>query len=207
MPLKPELRGNPVKRRVDLASRLAFHRSQPQSQRLFLNLISSDLMALSVGSKAPDFTVSTLGASGPELFTLSEQVGKAPIVLLFVPMAFTGVCTKELCEISGGMNDYKNLNATVIAVSGDNPFAQKAWAEKENITIPLLSDYDHKVATAYGIAYDSFLPAKNLTMSGVAKRSAFVIDKAGVIQYAEVLESPGDVPNFEAVKAKLKELA
>jgi peroxiredoxin len=160
-------------------------------------------MALSVGSKAPDFTVPTLGANGPELFKLSEQIGKNNLVLLFVPMAFTGVCTKELCEISGGINAYKNLNATVVAVSGDNPFAQKAWAEKENITIQLLSDYDHKVATAY----DSFLPAKNLTMGGVAKRSAFVIDKQGVIQYAEVLESPGDVPNFDAVQAKLKELS
>ena len=164
-------------------------------------------MALSVGSKAPDFTVPTLGASGPELFKLSEQIGKNNLVLLFVPMAFTGVCTKELCEISGGINAYQTLNATVVAVSGDNPFAQKAWAEKENITIQLLSDYDHKVATAYGIAYDSFLPAKNLIMGGVAKRSAFVIDKQGVIQYAEVLESPGDVPNFEAVQAKLKELS
>ncbi|HYF36754.1 MAG TPA: redoxin domain-containing protein, partial [Prosthecobacter sp.] len=111
-------------------------------------------MALSVGSKAPDFTVSTLGANGPELFKLSEEIGKNNLVLLFVPMAFTGVCTKELCEISGGINAYQNLNATVIGISGDNPFAQKAWAEKEGITIKLLSDYDHKVATAYGIAYD-----------------------------------------------------
>lgn len=164
-------------------------------------------MALSVGSKAPDFTVTTLGASGPELFTLSDQVGKGNLVLLFVPMAFTGVCTKELCELSTGINAYKSLNATVVAVSGDNPFAQKAWAEKEGITIQLLSDYDHKVATAYGIAYDSFLPAKNLIMGGVAKRSAFVIDKEGVVQYAEVLESPGDVPNFTAVQAKLQELS
>ena len=164
-------------------------------------------MALSVGTQAPDFTVSTLGANGPELFKLSEEIGKNNLVLLFVPMAFTGVCTKELCEISGGINAYESLSATVVAVSGDNPFAQKAWAEKEGITIKLLSDYDHKVASAYGIAYDSFLPAKNLIMGGVAKRSAFVIDKQGVIQYAEVLESPGDVPNFEAVQAKLKELS
>lgn len=164
-------------------------------------------MAISVGSKAPDFTVSTLGANGPELFKLSEQIGKGNIVLLFVPMAFTGVCTKELCELSAGINAYQGLNATVIAVSGDNPFAQKAWAEKEGITLKLLSDYDHKVAEAYGIAYDSFLPAKNLIMGGVAKRSAFVIDKQGLVQYAEVLESPGDVPNFTAVQAKLKELA
>lgn len=164
-------------------------------------------MALSVGSKAPDFTVSTLGANGPELFKLSENIGNSNVLLLFVPMAFTGVCTKELCEISNGINAYKTLNAEVYGISGDNPFAQKAWAEKENITLKLLSDYDHKVTEAYGVAYDSFLPAKNLIMGGVSKRSAFLIDKAGVIQYAEVLESPGDLPNFTAIQAKLQELA
>ncbi len=164
-------------------------------------------MALSVGTTAPDFTVTTLGAGGPELFKLSEQVGKSNILLLFFPMAFTGVCTKEFCEISGGINEYKTLNATVVGISGDNPFAQKAWAEKEGITVQLLSDYDHKITEAYGIAYEAFLPAKNLIMGGVPRRSAFIIDKAGVIQYAEALESPGDLPDFTAIKAKLAELA
>ncbi len=164
-------------------------------------------MALTVGSSAPDFTVTTLGANGPELFKLSEQVGSSNLLLLFVPMAFTGVCTKEFCEISSSINAFTQLNARVVGISGDNPFAQKAWAEKEGITLQLLSDYDHHVAAAYGVAYDSFLPAKNLIMGGVPKRSAFIVDKAGVIQYAEVLESPGDLPNFDAIKAKLAELA
>lgn len=164
-------------------------------------------MALSVGTPAPDFTITTLGANGPELFKLSDHVGSANILLLFVPMAFTGVCTAELCEISNGINTYTNLNAKVFGISGDNPFAQKAWAEKENITLQLLSDYDHKVTAAYDVAYESFLPAKNLIMGGVPKRSAFVIDKAGVIQYSESLESPGDLPDFNAIQAKLKELA
>ena len=136
-----------------------------------------------------------------------SAVGKTNILLLFVPMAFTGTCTKEFCDISNGMNEYTSLNATVIGISGDNPFAQKAWAEKEGISLQLLSDYDHKVTTTYGVAYDSFLPAKNLIMGGVPKRSAFIIDKAGVIQYSEALESPGDLPNFVAIKAKLAELA
>ena len=87
------------------------------------------------------------------------------------------------------------------------PHTKGKWAEKEGITLQLLSDYDHKVAEAYGIAYESFLPAKNLIMGGVAKRSAFIIDKAGVVQYAEVKESPGDLPDFNAIQAKLKELA
>jgi glutaredoxin-dependent peroxiredoxin len=164
-------------------------------------------MALTVGTPAPDFTLTTLGAEGPELFKLSEKIGQQNLLLLFVPMAFTGVCTTEFCEISKAINDYQALNAEVIGISGDNPFAQKAWAEKEGITIKLLSDYDHHVATAYDVAYDAFLPAKNLIMGGVPKRSAFIVDKAGVIQYAEASDSPGDLPNFEAIKAKLAELA
>jgi peroxiredoxin len=165
------------------------------------------IMAIPVGTTAPDFTVTTLGTNGPELFTLSEHIGPSNILLLFVPMAFTGVCTKEFCEISSGINEYTALNAKVVGISGDNPFAQKAWAEKEGITLQLLSDYDHKITTAYDVAYDAFLPAKNLIMGGVPKRSAFIIDKAGVIQYSEALESPGDLPDFTAIKAKLAELA
>jgi peroxiredoxin len=163
-------------------------------------------MAIQIGSQAPPFKATTLGAAGPEIFSLADHVGKSNLLLLFVPMAFTGVCTQEFCEISKGINDYQKLNAEVIGISGDNPFAQKAWAEKEGITLTLISDYDHQITEAYGVAYPQFLPAKNLIMGGVPKRSAFVIDKKGMIQYAEVLESPGDLPNFEAIKAKLKEL-
>ena len=163
-------------------------------------------MALTVGSFAPDFTVTTLGANGPELFKLSEQVGSANLLLLFVPMAFTGVCTKEFCEISSSINAFTQLNARVVGISGDNPFAQKAWAEKENITLQLLSDYDHKVAAAYGVAYDSFLPAKNLIMGGVPKRSAFVIDKQGVVRFVDVQDHPKDLPDFEALKSTLASL-
>ena len=160
-------------------------------------------MALSVGSKAPDFKLTTIGASGPEYVSLGSG---QKTVILFVPMAFTGVCTKELCEVSGGLNDFTALNARVLAISGDNPFAQKAWADKENIKVPLLSDYDHSVAKAYDVAYESFLPEKNLGQAGVAKRSAFVVDANGVIQYAESHDSPGTIPDFDAIKAKLAEL-
>ncbi len=163
-------------------------------------------MALSVGTPAPDFTLVTLGASGPELFKLSENTGSRNLLLLFVPMAFTGVCTTEFCEISKGINEFTALNADVVGISGDNPFAQKAWAEKEGITLKLLSDYDHHVAKAYDVAYEAFLPEKNLIMGGVPKRSAFIIDKAGVIQYAESHDSPGQLPDFAAIKAKLAEL-
>ncbi|MFK5923236.1 MAG: redoxin domain-containing protein [Verrucomicrobiota bacterium] len=164
-------------------------------------------MALSVGDKAPDFTLTTLGESGPELFTLSQNTGESNIVLLFVPMAFTGVCTEEFCAVSANMDEYDGLNAQVIGISGDNPFAQQAWAEKEGFGLKLLSDYEHEVTQAYGVAYEAFLPDKNLTMGGVPKRSAFIIDREGVIQYAESSDNPGQLPDFDAIKAKLGELA
>ena len=163
-------------------------------------------MAVKVGDKAPDFELSTKTAEGPKKLKLSGNFGKKNTVLLFFPMAFTGVCTKEMCEVSQGMNAYTSLNVEVWGISGDNPFAQAAWAEKEKITVPLLADYEHKVAQAYGIVYDSFLPQKNLGMSGVAKRSAFVIDKQGVIRYAEVNNDPAQLPKFDRIKEMLAQL-
>jgi peroxiredoxin len=164
-------------------------------------------MAIPVGSHAPDFELTTLGANGPELVRLVDNLGGGNLLLLFVPMAFTGVCTKELCSVTGELADYETLNAKVFGISGDNPFAQQNWKEKEGIGITLLSDYEHKIAVAYDVAYSSFLPEKNLKMGGVPKRSAFIIDKQGIVQYSESSDSPGDLPDFEAIKAKLKELA
>ena len=161
---------------------------------------------ITVGTSAPDFKLTTLTAEGPKYITLSEFAGSSNVLLLFVPMAFTGVCTQEMCAISNGMNDYTALGCKVIGISGDNPFAQDAWAKKESISVTLASDYDHSVARAYGIAYDAFLPEKNLGQSGVPKRSAFLIDKSGVVQYAESNDSPGVLPNFDAIKAKLASL-
>jgi peroxiredoxin len=163
-------------------------------------------MALKAGDKAPDFELSTKTAEGPKKIKLSGNFGKKNTVLLFFPMAYTGVCTKEMCEVSQGLNAYTSLNADVFGVSGDNPFAQAAWAEKEKINVPLLADYEHKVAQAYGIAYDSFLPQKNLGMGGVAKRSAFVIDKQGVVRYAESNDDPAQLPNFDKIKQTLMTL-
>ena len=154
---------------------------------------------LSIGTKAPDFILSTATAEGPKQVTLSAEIGKRNILLLFVPMAFTGVCTTELCEISKGIGSYDSLDCTVYGISGDNPFAQQAWAQKEGITVTLLSDYEHAVAKAYGIAYESFLPQIGLGMGGVPKRSAFLIDRSGVIQYAESSDDPKQLPNFEAI--------
>jgi glutaredoxin-dependent peroxiredoxin len=164
-------------------------------------------MALSIGSKAPDFALSTKDASGVRLVKLSDNFGKTNTLLLFFPAAFTSVCTTEMCDLSEGFGTYEGLNTIVFGISGDSPFALEAWANQEKIRIPLLSDYDHSVARAYGVAYDSFLPEANLPLSGVAKRSAFIIDRNGVIQYAESSDNPKQLPNFDAIKARLKELA
>jgi peroxiredoxin len=163
-------------------------------------------MPLTVGSKAPDFTLSAKTADGPKQVKLSENFGKKNTLLLFFPMAFTGTCTTEMCGVSTDLSAYGSLNATVYGISGDNPFAQEAWAQKEKITVPLLSDYEHKVAKAYDVAYDSFLPQMNLGMGGVSKRAVFIIDRNGVIQYAESNDDARALPNFDKVKAKLTEL-
>jgi len=163
-------------------------------------------MALAVGTKAPEFSLPTKTADGPKQIRLSENFGKANTLLLFFPMAFTGTCTTEMCGISNGLREYTDLNASVYGISGDNPFAQEAWAKKESITVPLLSDYEHKVAKQYDVMYDSFLPEMNLGMSGVPKRSAFIVDRAGVIQYAESNDDARELPNFDKIKAKLAEL-
>lgn len=163
-------------------------------------------MSIQVGDKAPDFTLVTKTANGPQLVKLSDEIGKSNIVLLFFPMAFTSVCTDELCDVSSGTKDYEALDAKVFGISGDSPFAQEAWAQKEGISLPLLSDYEHNVAKAYGVAYEQFLPEANLIMGGVAKRSAFVIDKQGVVRFADVQDHPKDLPDFAALKATLSEL-
>ncbi len=163
-------------------------------------------MALAIGTKAPDFSLASKTADGPKQVKLSDNFGKTNTLLLFFPMAFTGTCTTEMCDLSKELPSYSGLNAAVYGISGDNPFAQEAWAKKENITVSLLSDYEHKIAKAYDVMYDAFLPQMNLGMSGVPKRSAFIIDRTGVIQYAESNDDARQLPNFEKIKAKLAEM-
>ena len=162
-------------------------------------------MALAIGTKAPDFALSSKDADGVKIVKLSENFGKTNTVLLFFPMAFTSVCTREMCDVSNGLEAYEN--ARVYGISGDSPFSLDAWAKKEHIQVPLLSDYEHTTAKAYDVAYESFLPHVNLLMGGVAKRSAFVVDKEGVIRYAESSDDPKKFPDFEAIKAVLSKLA
>ena len=157
-------------------------------------------MALSVGSKAPTFTLKSKNASGLADVTLPAS-GKNT-VLLFFPLAFTGVCTQELCDITAGLSAYSGLNADVIGISVDSPFAQEAWAQKEKIGITLVSDLNKAATNAYGVLFPGLAG-----IGDTSARAAFVIDKNGVVQYAEQTATPKDLPNFDAVKAKLKELA
>jgi peroxiredoxin len=159
-------------------------------------------MPINVGSKAPDFTLKSKNATGLVDVTLSGNFGKKNTVLLFFPAAFTGVCTQELCEISAGFGQYSTLNAAVIGVSIDTPFAQEAWAKQERITIPLVSDLDKKVIKDYDVVFPNLAG-----IGATAARAAFVIDKQGVVQYAEQTASPKDLPNFDALKKTLASLA
>jgi peroxiredoxin len=158
-------------------------------------------MALSVGSKAPDFTLKSKTASGLVDVKLSNNFGKKNTVVLFFPLAFTGVCTKELCDITSGLNAYSSMGADVIGVSVDSPFAQEAWAQKEKIGITLASDLNKEVIKQYDVVFPMLAG-----VGDTAARAAFVIDKSGVVQYAEQTPTPKDLPNFDAVKAALGKL-
>lgn len=158
-------------------------------------------MPLAVGTTAPDFTLKTKTAEGLKDIKLSDNFGKKNTVLLFVPLAFTGVCTAELCDVSGGINAYTSLNADVLVVSVDSPFAQEAWAKKDNIQLTLLSDLNKTVTKTYDVLFP------NLAGVGdTAARAAFVIGKDGKIAYSEQTPTPKDLPNFTAVKAALEKL-
>jgi peroxiredoxin len=158
-------------------------------------------MPLSVGTQAPDFTLKSKSTGELKDVKLSDNFGSKNTVLFFFPLAFTGVCTKEMCDLTAGLSQYEGLNAAVIGISVDSPFAQEAWAKQEKIGIPLVSDLNKTTAKAYGVEFPGLAG-----VGDTAARAAFVIDKNGVIQYAEQTPTPKDLPNFEAVKATLAKL-
>ena len=161
-------------------------------------------MALTIGSIAPGFTLNSKNQTGEiKSISLSDYKGKN-VVLLFYPLSFTGVCTSEMCSVSEGFEVYSSLNAEVVGISVDSVFTQEEWAKKNKITIPLLSDFNKEVCEKYGTKYPDggFV----LGMNGVSKRAAFVIDKEGKIQYAEVLEDAGKLPDFNKIQEVLKSI-
>lgn len=158
-------------------------------------------MAIAVGSKAPDFTLKSKQPSGLVDVKLSNNFGKKNTVLLFFPAAFTSVCTQEMCDITAGLNAYSGLNADVIGISVDTPFAQEAWAQKEKIGITLASDLNKEVTKSYGVLFPMLAG-----IGDTAARAAFVIDRNGIVQYSEQTPTPKDLPNFSTVKDTLNRL-
>jgi glutaredoxin-dependent peroxiredoxin len=159
-------------------------------------------MALPVGSSAPDFTLKSMGPNGLEDIKLSNNFDVQATVVLFFPLAFTGVCTKELCDVTAGLSNYSSLNADVIAISVDSPFAQEAWAKKESITIKLASDLNKETTKAYDVLFPNLAD-----IGDTAARAAFVIGKDGVIYYSEQTPTPKDLPDFNKIEQILKTLS
>jgi len=155
-------------------------------------------MAITSGQPAPDFT---LVDSDKQPVTLSAQKGKN-VLLLFFPLAFTGTCTKELCSVRDNIAQYNNANAQVYGISVDAPPTLAKFRQEQGLNFPLLSDFNKEASAAFGSLYDIF----GGWMKGVSKRSAFVIDKQGIIRYAQVLENAGDLPDFEAINRCLESL-
>jgi len=155
-------------------------------------------MALKTGVKAPLFTLKTKTAEGLVDVSLGDNIGVRQTVLLFFPLAFTSVCTAELCDVSAGLGAYKELDAAVYGISVDSPFAQEAFAKSAKISVTLLSDFNKEVSTQYGVLFEDLVGLK-----GVSKRAAFVIGKDGIIKYAECNDDPTKLPDFKKIQKAL----
>lgn len=154
---------------------------------------------LKIGAQAPSFNVVD---SDKQPLNNQTIAGKRTLILFF-PAAFTGVCTKELCSVRDDLSRYNNMNVQVIAVSTDTLFTLAKYKEEQGLNFILASDYNKEMCKAFDASYDEFV----FGMKGTARRSAFIIDTDGSIQYAEVLESAGDLPDFEAINKTLERLA
>ena len=157
-------------------------------------------MPISVGTKAPDFTLKSKTPADVAV-KLSNNFGKKNTVVLFFPLAFTSACTTEMCDVTTGLNAYRDMNADVIGISVDSPFAQAAWAAKEKIGITLASDLNKTTTKAYDVVFPMLAG-----VGDTSARAAFVIDKNGVVQYSEQTATPKDLPNFANIKATLANL-
>lgn len=153
---------------------------------------------LQPGDIAPEFTIND---TNNEALSLSSFKGDKNVVLLFFPFAFSGTCTKELCDTRDNLKLFESLDAQILGISIDSFFTLKEYKSSHNLNFPLLSDFNKDVSAAYHTLYEEFIG-----MKGVSKRSAFVIDKEGVIKYVEVLENASEIPNFDAINATLQAL-
>lgn len=155
-------------------------------------------MSIAIGTKAPAFS---LNDTEKKKVTLEDFKGQN-LVILFFPLAFTSVCTAELCSVRDSLATYNGLNAAVVGISVDSPFTLGKFKAEQNLNFPLLSDFNKEASQAYDAYYDNFV----LDLKGVSKRAAFVVDKEGTVKYAQVLASAGDLPDFEAIKKTLADL-
>ena len=155
-------------------------------------------MTPAIGEKAPDFT---LYDSDKKLVSLAEQKGNN-VLLLFFPLAFTSVCTAELCSVRDNLKMYEQAQAKPIGISVDSVYTLARFKEEQHLNFPLLSDFNKEVSNLYGALYETF----GYGMKGVSKRAAFIIDKEGIIQYAEVLDNAGLQPNFAQIQEKIRSL-
>jgi peroxiredoxin len=155
-------------------------------------------MSATVGSKAPAFA---LFDTEKKKVSLDDFKGQN-LVILFFPMAFTSVCTAELCSVRDNLSTYNGLNTAVVGISVDSPFTLGKFKAEQQLNFPLLSDFNKEASQAFGAYYDTFV----LELKGVSKRAAFVVDKDGTVRYAEVLESAGDLPNFGNIQQTLTSL-
>lgn len=154
---------------------------------------------VSVGSVAPDFSLPP--APGPERVTLSEHRG-SPVVVLFFPLAFSGVCTREMCALAEDWTRWEELGARVLGLSVDSPFVNRRFAAETKVPFPILSDFNKDASSAYGVLYPDFFGLR-----GVSKRAAFVVDAAGKVAYAWVTEDAGVMPPFDEIHAVVAALA
>lgn len=154
---------------------------------------------MNTGSTAPDFK---LFNTDKQEVTLSQYKGQKNVLVLFFPFAFTGTCTKELCGVRDDIARYSKINAEVLAISVDSPFTLIRYKEDQALPFQLLSDFNKEASKAFGCLYETFA----LNTHGVSKRSAFVIDKEGVIRYSEILENAGEIPDFTKINATLESL-
>ncbi len=155
-------------------------------------------MDVLIGEKAPLFTLRNQDKEEVSLYNLRGR----PVLLVFFPLAFSSVCTEELCRLRDDLGQYQKLNAQVLGISADSVYALKAFKTTQQYSFPLLSDFNREVSRSYGCLHEEFA----LGMKEVPKRSVIVIDKDGIIRHKEILDNPREIPNFETVKAVLASL-
>jgi glutaredoxin-dependent peroxiredoxin len=166
---------------------------------IHIQITEKESMKIEIGMQAPGFT---LFDSDKNHVSLSNFAGQN-VLLLFYPLAFTSVCTKELCAVRDNIGQYDQLNAVVLGISVDSLYTLAKYKQEQGYNFPLLSDFNKEVSLLYGSLYENFA----FGMKGVSKRSAFVIDKDGIVRYAEVLENAGEIPNFDAIQTSLASLS